>query len=266
MTEPASWTALVLAGSRRGEGDPVARYRNVRHKSLATAGGVPLLVRVVRALTASPRIGRLLISLDDPALLDELPELVAWRASGRLEVLTSAASLSRSVADGFAAAGAPLLVTTADHALLGPGMLGAFLDAAETLDVDVAAGLAPEAVIAARFPETRRTYLRFRDGGYSGANLFALRTQAAERAIAFWERVERDRKQPWRLARALGPALLVGFLLRRWTLEQAMVRVSARLGVKTAAVAIPIAEAAIDVDKPADLDLVEAILAGREAA
>jgi GTP:adenosylcobinamide-phosphate guanylyltransferase len=243
MTEPASWTALVLAGSRRGEGDPVARYRHVRHKSLATAGGVPLLVRVVRALTASPRIGRLLIS-----------------------VLTSAASLSRSVADGFTASRPPLLVTTADHALLDPRMLAAFLDAAEAPGVDVAAGMAPEAVIAARFPETRRTYLRFRDGGYSGANLFALRTPAAERAIAFWERVERDRKQPWRLARALGPALLVGYLLRRWTLDQAMARVSKRLGIRAAAVAIPIAEAAIDIDKPADLDLVEAILAAREAA
>lgn len=266
MTEPASWTALVLAGSRRGEGDPVARYRHVRHKSLATAGGVPLLVRVVRALTASPRIGRLLISLDDPALLDELPELVAWRTADRLEVLTSAATLSRSVADGFTASRPPLLVTTADHALLEPGMLAAFLDAAEAPGVDVAAGMAPEAVIAARFPKTRRTYLRFRDGGYSGANLFALRTPAAERAIAFWERVERDRKQPWRLALAFGPALLVGFLLRRWTLDQAMVRVSKRLGITAAAVAIPIAEAAIDVDKPADLDLVEAILAAREAA
>lgn len=265
MTEP-TWTALVLAGSRRGESDPVARYRGVRHKSLATAGGIPLLVRVVRALTASPRINRVLISLEDPALLDELPELVAWRAAGRLEVLTSAASLSRSVADGFAAAGAPLLVTTADHALLGPAMLDAFLDAAETLGVDVVAGLAPEAVIAARFPETRRTYLRFSDGGYSGANLFALSTPAAERAVAFWERIERDRKQPWRLARAFGPALLAGYLLRRWTLEQAMTRVSERLGVRAAAVALPIAEAAIDVDKPADLDLVEAILAGREAA
>ena len=35
--------------------------------------------------------------------------------------------------------------------------------------------------------------------------------------------------------------------------------------INAVAVPIPIAEAAIDVDKPADLDLVEAILARREA-
>lgn len=265
MTPPPIWTALVLAGSRRGEADPVARYRKVRHKCLASAGGVPLLVRVVRALLDSPRIGRILVSLDDPALIASLPELAGLAAEGRLAVLASGANLSRSVADGFDAAGAPLLVTTADHALLEPAMVAALLDAAEGTGADVAAGLTSEWAIAQSYPETRRTYLRFRDGGFSGANLFALRTAAARGAVDLWAQVERDRKQPWRIARAFGPGLLVSYLLRLWTLEEAMARVSKRLALRAVAVPIPIAEAAIDVDKPADLDLVEAILARRAA-
>jgi len=266
MTAATPFSALVLAGSRRGEGDPVARYRSVRHKCLATAGGLPLLVRVVRALLASPRIGEVLVSLDDPALLDQLPELAALRDTGRLRLLTSAPSLSRSVGDAFAASGAPLLVTTADHALLEPRMLEPFMAAAEASGADVAAGLVSAATITARYPETRRTYLRFRDDGWSGANLFVLRTARAARAIAFWEGLERDRKQPWRLALALGPYLLLAYLLRMWTLDQAMAQASRRLGLEAVAVSLPFAEAAIDVDKPADLDLVEAILARRAAA
>jgi GTP:adenosylcobinamide-phosphate guanylyltransferase len=256
-------SALVLAGSRRGEGDPVARYRQVAHKCLATAGGVPMLVRVVRALRGSPRIGRILVSVDDADLLDRLPDLAALRDAGELQVLTSAAGLSRSVADAFELAGAPLLVTTADHALLDPPILEAFLAAAERAGGDIAVGLAAAATITASYPETRRTYLRFRDGGYSGANLFLLRTASAAAGIAFWVRIERDRKQPWRLARAFGPALLLAYLLRLCTLRQAMALASRRVGARAAAIAIPIAEAAIDVDKPADLDLVETILARR---
>jgi len=42
--------------------------------------------------------------------------------------------------------------------------------------------------------------------------------------------------------------------------------VSRRLGIDAAAVVLPMAEAAIDVDKPADLDLVESILAGHGRA
>ena len=120
------------------------------------------------------------------------------------------------------------------------------------------------ATIRASYPDTRRTYLRFRDGGYSGANLFLLRTTAAARAIEFWRRIERDRKAPWRLARAFGPILLAAYLLRLTTLAQATALMSRRMGIRVAAVVMPTAEAAIDVDKPADLDLVESILARRD--
>ena len=263
MTSAPTMTALVLAGSRRGEGDPVAQYRQVAHKCLATAGGVPMLIRVVRTLEACPRIGRVLVSVDDAALLDGLPELAALRASGSLQALASAAGLSRSVADGFELGGPPLLVTTADHALLDAPMLETFLAAAELSGADIAVGLAAAATITASYPQTRRTYLRFRDGGYSGANLFLLRTPAAAAGIAFWTRIERERKQPWRVARAFGPALLLAYLLRLCTLTQAMALASRRIGARAAAIPIPIAEAAIDVDKPADLDLVETILARR---
>ncbi len=264
MTGGPLVAALVLAGSRRGENDPVARYRQTAAKCLVTVGGVPMLVRVVQALTASPRIGRILVSVDHEALLDQLPDLQPLRASGRLQALPSSSSLSNSVAAAFALAGAPTLVTTADHALLDPAMLEHFLAASDVTAADVAVGLTSAAVIASAYPETRRTYIRFRDGGYSGANLFLLRTAAAQRGIEFWRRIERDRKAPWRLARALGPVLLGAYLLRAATLSQAMRLVSRRLGMSVAAIAMPMAEAAIDVDKPADLDLVESIL-GRRA-
>ena len=51
--------------------------------------------------------------------------------------------------------------------------------------------------------------------------------------------IERDRKRPWRLARAFGPALLLAYLLRLCTLAQAMALVSRRLGARVAAVADP---------------------------
>ncbi len=261
-------SALVLAGSRQGEADPVARYRQAKAKCLVAAGGVPMLDRVVATLAASPRIGRILVSADRVALLEGLPALTAERTAGRLVVLESSASLSASVASGFATAGAPLLVTTADHALLDPSMVAHFLAATDGTSADIAVALASAAVISAAYPDTRRTYLRFRDGGYSGANLFLLRTPSAERGIAFWRRIERDRKAPWRLARAFGPLLLGAYLLRVATLAQAMRLVSRRLGLVVAAIEMPMAEASIDVDKPADLDLVERILArrGRDGA
>jgi hypothetical protein len=157
----------------------------------------------------------------------------------------------------------PILVTTADHPLLTPAMVDYFCREAVARDSDIVVALAPASVILRAHPETRRTFLAFRDGRYSGCNLFALMTPAALGAVDLWSGVERYRKRPWRLWRALGSVAFLLAVTRIFTLEQAVARLGARLGVRAAAVAMPFAEAAIDVDRPEDLELVERILAER---
>ncbi|MEK0084890.1 NTP transferase domain-containing protein [Benzoatithermus flavus] len=266
MTAACRRTALVLAGSRRREADPVARCRGVPHKCLAPAGGVPLLERVLTALAASPHIGTVLVALDEPALRADLPTAQALEAEGRLRALQAAPGLGRSVLDALALAPTPLLVTTADHPLLTPAMLDAFLTQAETTGADIVAGFVAKRRVEACYPSTRRTWLVFRDGAWSGANLFALQSETARAGIAFWQAVEGERKRPWRLARRLGPAFLLAYACRLLTLDQALARAGRRLGIRLAAAKLPMAEAAIDVDKPEDLDLVERILAARTPA
>jgi hypothetical protein len=63
--------------------------------------------------------------------------------------------------------------------------------------------------------------------------------------------------------RAFGWRPLVAYLLGRLTLEEALARASKVIGARLAAVVLPQPEAAIDVDKPADLALAESILARR---
>jgi hypothetical protein len=159
----------------------------------------------------------------------------------------------------------PLLITTADHPLLSPPMVERFCAAARASGAALVAGLAEARVIRAAYPETRRTWLRFADGAYSGANLFALLGPEGRRAVAFWRRVEQERKRPWRLVRAFGLRPLVAYLLGRLSLDDAMARASAVLGARVAAVQLPFAEAAIDVDRPADLALVETILSRKRS-
>ncbi|MCC2664679.1 MAG: hypothetical protein K0S35_2601 [Geminicoccaceae bacterium] len=263
--QAAAFTAVVLAGQRGGE-DPLARRCGVAYKCLAPAGGVPMVVRVLDALAASPRVGRIFVVLEDPAILEPLPGFQRWRSEQRCAALAGAATPSLSVRKALdeIPASLPMLVTTADHALLTPEIVASFCAAARATGADVVAGVTTAEMIQRVYPETQRTYLRFRDGACSGANLFALLTPAARRAVEFWRLVERDRKRPWRVVRAFGPGPLLAYLLGWLSLDAAMARASEVIGAKVAVVRLPFAEAAIDVDKPADLDLVEAIL-GRRA-
>jgi GTP:adenosylcobinamide-phosphate guanylyltransferase len=264
MTAGRPFTVLVLAGDR-GPGDPVSQAAGVAHKCLAPVAGTPMLERVVTALLASEVAGTIAVSLNDSAVLAEIPALVTAVASGRVIPLRSAASPSQSVLKAVEELGMPfpLLITTADHALLTPAMVEHFCKASLASGATVTAGLTASATLLARYPESKRTYLKFRDERYSGSNLFALLSPAALALPRLWLRVEQQRKRPWRVAAVFGPLLLLGYLLRLFTLDQAMRRISARLGVTVAAVKMPMAEEAIDVDKPADLELVEAILGGK---
>jgi GTP:adenosylcobinamide-phosphate guanylyltransferase len=258
------FTALVLAG-RRGPDDPLARRHGVSHRALLPVAGVPMLLRVLRTLRAAG-IARLHVSIDEPDLLDALPEAAAWRREGALRVHASESSPSRSVAAVLAEpAVLPCLVTTADHALLTPAMVQHFLVASRASGADLCVGMVSERVVRAEHPDSPRTYLRLRGEAWSGANLFAFLDERARRAAEFWVRAERHRKQPWRLVASVGPANLLLYALGRLDLAQALERGSRAIGARIRPVAMPQAEAAIDVDHEADLVLAERILRARES-
>ncbi|MEW6298092.1 MAG: nucleotidyltransferase family protein [Thermodesulfobacteriota bacterium] len=261
----SAFTALVLAGSR-GPQDPLARALGGTCKALIPVAGVPMLVRVVRSVSAAPRVAKIVVSSDDPASLSALPELAALVESGVLGFHHSRRSPAESVVDYVTrlSRGEPLLVTTADHPLLTAEMVDYFCVAAHESGAEVAAGVMAASLFSACYPESRRTFIRLRGEGFCGTNLFSLHTPRAVAAAQFWSHAGQFRKRPWRLVSTFGLSTLALFALRRLDLHAAVARVSQILGVRVAAVRMPFAECAIDVDNEADLALATRILRTRE--
>ncbi|MEZ5932570.1 MAG: nucleotidyltransferase family protein [Alphaproteobacteria bacterium] len=258
--------ALVLAGSR-GPTDPVARAKGLPHKALVPVAGTPMLERVVSTLFAVPGIGHVTLCAD-AALADYGFGAALTREinDGRITLAAPRRTPSESVAQALEAmpegAAFPLLVTTADHPLLTVPMVEHFCARAPA-EADLVIGLAEADVIRARYPDAIRTFYRFKAKGYSGCNLFLLNTPTARKVVTFWREMERHRKRPWRLVAAVGVLPLLRFALGQLSLESALRHLSMRVGAEIGMVAMPFAEAAIDVDKPGDLDLAEAILRAR---
>ena len=248
---------MVLAGSRPGR-DPFAESHGTDLKALIPVGGVPMVARPVAALLAAPEVGEVRVLAQQPeriaAVLPDDPCL-SVDASGA----TIAATLDAILADPGTRF--PLLVTTADHALLDAAMIFDFC--AQAAGADLAIGLVEKRALDVRLPQTRRTWIKFRGGAYSGANLFAFGSRDARRAVALWRGVEQDRKKGWRLIAAVGPLALIGAILRIRTLDQTLASVGRRLGLSIRKVELANPLAAVDVDKFADHDLVSAIIEGR---
>ena len=251
------WTALVLAGSRSGK-DAFAQLHGTDLKALIPVSGEPMVGRPVMALLASDRF-------EIVRVLTQQPERIAavLSADPRLTVESSgdtiAATLEAVCNDP--ATQWPVLVTTADHALLDQGMIDDFCT--RSADADIAIAVVERQALLKRLPATRRTWIRFRGGAYSGANLFMLRSPKVTPAIALWRGVEQDRKKGWPLLMAMGPLLFLGAVLRLLTLDQALRRIGSTLNLAIRAVEMADPLAAVDVDKPDDHRLVEALLEGR---
>ncbi|MDO9368633.1 MAG: nucleotidyltransferase family protein [Sphingopyxis sp.] len=253
MTIPA----IVLAGSRPGP-DPLLTGSGVSTKALLPIAGQAMLVHVVQALRASPFVGPITILAQNSAALAAEPGLAGM---ADLHFVDSGQGISSSLAAALPPGEDPLLVTTADNVLLTPAMVAEFLTGAENSDVAVA--MVERNILLARYPQSKRTWLKFRGGWWSGANMFRLRGRRVLPLLDFWGRIERDRKKGLKIVAAFGPWLLLGALLRLFTIQQGVARAGLRFGLKAKVVPMSEGEACIDADKPSDIDLIEAIFAAR---
>ena len=254
---PRQWTALLLAGSRPG-GDAFAEANGVPLKPLIPVRGEPMIRRPLRTLLASPAIKQVRVLTQQPAAI-----AAVLPAGPRVTVDRSGATIASTIEAILAdpATRFPLLVTTADHALLDPEMIADFCARAD--GVDVAIGVVERRALEAILPQAKRTWIGFRGGAYSGANLFAFASADAVSAVSLWREVEQDRKKGWRMLAAFGPALLLGAGLRLRTLDRSLATIGRKLGLSVCAVIMTDPLVAVDVDKPSDLAMVEAILRDR---
>lgn len=252
-----TWTAVVLAGSRPGR-DGFAEQFGTDLKALIPIAGEPMVRRPVKALLQSKNVGKVLVLSQSPDRIAEVlpddPRIDVRESRG-----TIAEALERLILDHGTQF--PMLVTTADHALLDEQMIAEFIARAE--GADLAVGVVERKSLLDRLPQSKRTWLAFRGGAYSGANMFWFGSIKVLAAIEQWRSVEQDRKKGWRMLAALGPALLLGALLRVRTLDQSVAAVAGKLGMSGRAIVLSNPLAGVDVDKPVDHAIVEAILGGR---
>jgi GTP:adenosylcobinamide-phosphate guanylyltransferase len=230
--------------------------------------GTPMVFRVLKALDDSGEIKGRILCGPPKSILDQQVDLRDLIAAGKIKWFanratpsSSAYSVLQTLPDEI-----PVLLTTADHAMLSARMVDYFCREARATGCDVVVGVARHEVVTKAYPQTRRTAARLEDGAYCGCNLFAFLSPRARLAADFWRRVEAQRKSPLRLIRVLGWVAVSRYLMGRLSLHEALNRMSRRLGFKAGAVIMPFAEAAVDVDSIEDWNLVERIVADKTMA
>jgi len=246
-------SVLILAGQREGVIDPLCEMAGIERKALLPVRGIPQIDRVAHAL-------------DGAGLLRPFATSGLGQHRDGFSTATSGDGPADSAWLALQNASFPVVLTTADHPLLTSEMVMDFIARARAVGADFCIGLATKETISAAYPHTKRTYFKFSDVSISGCNLFWIANKDGLKAIQFWRRAQSYRKRPIKLAAQFGPAMILQYLFGQLSLQGAFAFASRKLGITAAPVLLPFAEAAIDLDKPSDLTLIEQILDARDAA
>ena len=259
MNNPsAPLIALVLAGRRSTKDEPLAAFSDV-HKAFIDIGGVQMIDHVVKALSSVEAIDNIWISAPEDirahfnTIQSPVRELTIKNAC-----VSPAATIETALKD--APPDSELLVTTCDHALLTPEMIEYFLNVIDRNTSDAAAACVLQETFTAAYPDAKRTFIRLSDLTFSGANLFWLKKGASEPLIEFWRRLEDNRKKPSKMAAEIGLSTGALYLAGMLSKERMLSKIREKTNVRVALTSLPFANAAIDVDKPQDVELVRSLM------
>lgn len=233
-------TAVVLGG---GGQDALARAAGVRAKALVPFGGKPLACYVLEALYTTPAVRDILY--------------VGTPPTAEVRGLEPGATFLESFQRGVRAAleGRPrrILVLTADLPWLSSAAIEAFL--ARSPDAALVYPVITEAAAKAQFPAQRRTFVKLKEGRFTGGNLMLLEPAVVPALVPFIGRAYAGRKNPLVLAQLFGVDFILRLLLGRLGLAAIEARAERILGHTVRAVVTEHACIGADVDKPEHLSV-----------
>jgi GTP:adenosylcobinamide-phosphate guanylyltransferase len=248
--------AVVLAG-----GDGAVIDSACRFKGLLPISGRPMVEWVVDALRAAEYVGAISVVVptaeDLGPWVDKVDKLVVSDQEFMDNVLAGVASFRDDL---------PVLVATGDLPVLTGAAVDDFVGEALRRGADFSYPLVPKEDMVAAFPAGKRTYFKLRSGSYTGGNVALIAPAAAERNREIGQRMFELRKSALSLVQLLGFRFALKFVLGLLEPPEVERKMRDLVGCSGAAVICRHASIGMDVDKPADVALVEEMLRRGPAA
>lgn len=243
--DPAGLRVIVLAGRNDGAPDPLAQRFGQSHRSLIPLAGQPMIAHVLHTALHHPRTASLAICIEREAFGPVWDVLTSLPGRGSVALIPARACLADSVRDAAKGWEGPLLVITADHALLTAETIDAVAGA--LTHADVALALSPRAEVERAHRAAKRRFLSFRDGAYAACDIYGAAGPAALHAVdVFGGGAQASPGARIRLA--LGTLGLLLLRARLLTLPATARMASRHLGLRLAPVVLADGSQALDVD------------------
>ena len=246
MPPHAKVAAVVLAAGPAD--DTLAVGGAVPTKALLPIGGAPMAVYVLNAI-------RRCEAVDVTVLVGpQHSALAGWFDVGVPGGERLADSLALGLGAALATGADEFLVITSDVPWVDGPLLTRFLHRARSQEfagAQLVYAVVEEATAVAAFPQHKRTFVRLKDGRYTGGNAVYLKSAAVAGLLPLIDNLYRARKNPFALAGMMGLDTLFALVTGSASIARLERRASSLLGVEARALISLDAAIAADVDKAA---------------
>jgi GTP:adenosylcobinamide-phosphate guanylyltransferase len=240
--------AIVIAGGTPKPEELLYPLTQGKPKAMLEIAGKPMIQWVLDALDGAAGIENVIV-----VGLENETGFSSAKISARLE---SQGDILPNIRHGVDAA-YRLNPNTGHVAVVSsdiPGIRAEHVDwvvnAALETDEDAYYNIIRREVMEARYPSSKRSYVRLRDMEVCGGDLNILRASLVQNNEALWDRIIASRKSALKQAALLGYDTLFLLMFRLITMKDAERRVTRRLNLSGRALVCPYAEIGMDVDKP----------------
>ena len=259
--------AIILAGGTLDLKDPLFPLTLGQPKALLQLGGKTMIEFVLQALQNSRLIDEIVIvgqrsstASSGPKPVGGIPDQGSLVANGLAGMEWATRSTltpdsHQSTLDDY------VLYCSVDIPAIKTEIIDELVDLCHPLKSSIYYFFVTQETMENRFPGSRRTYARLREGRVAGGDMLLVKIGSVEHYKTVLIELEERRKQPWRLAQLIGYQTLLKYLTGRLGIVDLESIAGEILNVPVKVVLSPHAEIAMDVDKPAQLELLRKYLA-----
>jgi len=246
---------VVLAGGAKPS--ELTKEQQVQNKAFIKIHGRSMLSYVLAALKQAESIGRI-------AVVGPKDLLAAEALGDEVTLVEEGKNIVENMERGFMALQPEkhFLVCSSDVPFLTPEAVEELLQSCSG-QKDFYYPIVSRQDNEMRFPGVKRTYVKLKEGEYTGGNLFIVSPRCLQTMLPRLEEIFAMRKSPLRLVSVFGIVFIIKFFTHRLSIAELEARFEELFGLSGQAIISRFPEIGTDVDKLSDLRLAEHLLAPR---
>lgn len=235
---------IILAGKQQ-----IKDIQDPRNKALIEINGKPMIEYVIEAIGNVRAAGKIAV-IGPKEEIEGILKGKVWAIVDSNESIIGnvirGADLFKD--DRF------VLVTTCDIPMISKEAIEDFISQSERSRADFCYPIVEKAINDEKFPGIERTYVKMKEGVFTGGNLILVNPKVLGKGKRIGERLFKARKNPLRMAWILGFALNLRLLTGTLSIEDVEKRFLKVTGINGKAIISNYPELSNDVDKESDLN------------